>query len=82
MKLRWTKHCVLVLAGFEKDKSFSNIIFIIKETKLYLPVVTLSAKENQKRSKALRKGFKRSFFGVNIKIYMRREIRQMCIDIF
>ena len=34
-----------------------NIIFTIKETKLYVPVVALSAKDNQKVSKLLNKGF-------------------------
>ena len=82
LKLRWTKHCVLVSAGFVKDRSYSTIIFTNKETKIYVPVVTLPAKENQKPSTPLSKGFKRSFFRVNIKIYMRREIRQMSIDIF
>ena len=39
-----------------------NIIFTIKETKLYVPVVTLSAKDNQKLSKLVRKGFKKSVY--------------------
>ena len=37
-----------------------NIIFTIKDTKLYVPVVTLSARDNQKLSKLLGKGFERS----------------------
>ena len=36
-----------------------NIIFTIKETELYVPVVLLSGKDNQKLSKLLRKGFER-----------------------
>ena len=36
------------------------IIFTISDTKLYFPVVTLSAKENQERSKLLGKGLERS----------------------
>ena len=82
LKLRWMKHCVLVSTCFEKDESYSNIIFTNKETKIYVPVVTLPAKENQKPSTPLSKGFKRSFFRVNIKIHMRREIQQISIDIF
>ena len=39
-----------------------NIIFTIKDTKLYVPFVTLSAKDNQKLSKVLRKGFERSVY--------------------
>ena len=33
----------------------NNIIFTIKDTKLYVPVVTLSVKRNQKLSKLLSK---------------------------
>ena len=40
----------------------SNIIFTIKDTTLFVPVVTLSAKENQKLSIVLSKGFKRSVY--------------------
>ena len=48
LKPRWMKHCVLALAGVENDVADSNnIIFTIKDTKLYVPVATLSAKENQ-----------------------------------
>ena len=36
-----------------------NLIFTMKDTILYLPVVTLSAKDNQKLSKILSKGFER-----------------------
>ena len=38
------------------------IIFTIKYTKLYVPVVTLSAKDNQKLSKLFSKGFERSVY--------------------
>ena len=39
-----------------------NIIFTIKDTKLYVPVVTLSAKDNRNLSKLLSKGFERSVY--------------------
>ena len=38
------------------------IIFTIKDTKLYVPVVTLSARNNQNLSKLLRKGFERPVY--------------------
>ena len=38
----------------------NNIIFTIKDTKLYVPIVTLSARENQKLSKIFSKEFERS----------------------
>ena len=40
----------------------NNIIFNIKDTALCAPVVTLSARENQKLSKRLSKGFERSVY--------------------
>ena len=46
LKLKWTKHCVLAAAG--NDNANDNIIITMKDTKLYVPVVILSAKDNQK----------------------------------
>ena len=40
----------------------NNIIFAIKDRKLYVPVVNLSARDNQKLSKILSKGFERSVY--------------------
>ena len=49
LKLKWTSHCVLSALGSDNaDPNSSNIILTIKDTKLYVPVVTLSAKDNQK----------------------------------
>ena len=38
----------------------NNIIFTIKDTKFYVPVVTLSAKDNKKLSKSLNIGLEKS----------------------
>ena len=63
LKRKKTNHCVLSAAGADNvDANSDNIIFTIKDTKWYFPVVTLSAKENQKLSKLLRKGFERSVY--------------------
>ena len=69
LKLEWTKYCVLSAAGKgidngndDDDNNSNNIIFTIKDTKLYIPVVTFSARENQKLSKLLSKGFERSVY--------------------
>ena len=45
---------------------FNNIVFTIKGTKLYVPVVPLSAKDNQKLSKPFGKGWKDQCIGMNI----------------
>ena len=50
-------------AGNDKANSNDdNIVFTIKETKLYAPVLTLSTKDNQKLTKLLSKGFERSVY--------------------
>ena len=50
-------HCVLSAACADNANSNSNnIIFTINSTKLYVLVVTLSAKDNQKPLKLLSKG--------------------------
>ena len=57
------KECVLSVLGSENDHAnANNITFTIKDTKLYVPVFTLSAKDNKKLSKLLSKGFERSVY--------------------
>ena len=56
-------YCVLSATGNDNIVANpENIIFTIKGTKLYVPVVTWSARDNLKRSKLLSKGFKRSAY--------------------
>ena len=65
IKIRWAKHCVLSVAGTGNANGNNddiNIIFTIKDTKIYVRVVTLSAKENQKLSKLLSKGFEKCVY--------------------
>ena len=63
-KLKWKEHCVLSVADVGNNDNdgtnSNNIIFTKKDRKLYVPVVTLSAKDNQTLSKFLRKRFERS----------------------
>ena len=42
------------------NSNVNTIIFTIKDTKLYVPAVTLSARDNKNLSKLLSKGFERS----------------------
>ena len=71
LKLKWTKYCVY---------NPNDFVFTIKETKLYVPVVTLSGTDNQKLSKLLSKGFEKS--GMNIKQKVILKIQQMNMDIY
>ena len=61
LKIKWIKYCVLFAAGNEHytndNVNANHIIFTIKDTKLYVPVVTLSARDYQNLSKGLSKGF-------------------------
>ena len=60
-----------------------NIMLTIKDTKLYVPVVTLSARDNQKLPKLLSKGFKRSvYWNEYIKQKVMIKIWQTNLDIF
>ena len=62
--INWTKYCVLSAAGADNinNRDSDNIIFTIKDTKLYVFVVTLLARDNQKVSKNFSKGFERSVY--------------------
>ena len=44
------------------DDNANNVIFTIKDSKLYIPVGTLSARENKRLSAFLSKGFERSVY--------------------
>lgn len=58
----WIKVFGVGNADNNDDTDSQIIIFTIKDTRLYTPVVTLTAKDNQKLLKCLRKGFERSVF--------------------
>ena len=60
-KFKWTNHSVLSDNGND-DAHSNNIIFSIKDTKLYVSVVTLSAKKNQKLVKFPNEEFERSVY--------------------
>ena len=83
LKLNWTNHCLLSVAGADNDdNNLNNAIFTIKDTKLYVPLVSLSAKDNQKLSKLLSNGFERSVYWNKYKTKVRIKIRKASINIF
>ena len=82
LKLKWPKYCILATGSKNDNANLNNIIFTIKATKLYVPVVTLSAKNNQKLSKLVSKGFERSVYWNDIKQNVRIKTQQTSIDIF
>ena len=59
--LKWYENCILSNAG-------DNATFTITDTKLYVPIVTLSSEDNAKLSKLLREGFKRPVYWIEYKV--------------
>ena len=57
--LTWSKDCVITNSTGEGK-------FAITETKLYVPVVTLSTKDNEKLLQQLKSGFKKQLVGINM----------------
>ena len=86
LKLKWTKYCVLSVAitgnDFKNNNNANNIIFTIKDTKLYVPVATLSVRDHQNLSKVICKGFEKSVYWNEYKTKVRIKIQQINIDIF
>ena len=60
LNLKWTKYCVFsVFSAAGNDNTNANpnnIINTIKDNKLYVPVVTLSVKDNKNLSKLFSNG--------------------------
>ena len=54
LELSWTKNCV--------TSTIANTTFQITSTKLYVPIVALSTKDNVNLAKQLNEGFKRSVY--------------------
>ena len=61
LSLEWYKNCILSSAG-------DNATFTITDTKLYVPIVTLSSEDNVKLSKLLSEGFKRPIYWNEYKV--------------
>ena len=53
LNLTWSSNCVITNSTVERK-------FAITDTKLYVPVLTLSTKDNAKLLEQLKSGFKRS----------------------
>ena len=63
LKVKYRMYYVLSSADTDNiNVDSNNIAFTIKDIKFYVPVVTLSAKDNQELSKLLSKGFEGSVY--------------------
>ena len=76
LQLKWSRKCILV-AG---TANIQNPSFKIKDTKHYVPLVTLSTQENIKFLEQLESGFKRT---INWNKYLAKALNQArnrCLD--
>ena len=63
LKIASRNYCVLSALGADNvNANSNNIIFIIKDIKFYVPVVTLSAKDNQKLKSILSERSEKSLY--------------------
>ena len=63
LNLTWKKDCVLSIdADANAANAANNAVFIINDTKLYVPVVTLSKEDNKDFIEQQNKGFQRSIY--------------------
>ena len=60
LELTWHKDCMISSVNAADGQVVS---FMITNTKLYVPVVTLSTKDNNNLTKQLNEGFKRTIYG-------------------
>ena len=66
LTLTWSENCVItsierrVITNTRRDTSPTNATFEITDTKLYVPVVTLSTKDDNNFLEQLTSGFKRT----------------------
>ena len=59
LELTWHKDCMISSADAADNRVVS---FMITDTKLYVPIVTLSTKDNTNLTKQLNEGFKRTIY--------------------
>ena len=62
LNLTWKKECVLSTLNDDADNPENNAVFIINDTRLYVPVVTLSKEDNKDFIEQQNKGFQRSIY--------------------
>ena len=60
LELTWDKDCVM--SSVDAANANNPVSFLITDAKLYVPIVTLSTKDNTNLTKQLNEGFKRSVY--------------------
>ena len=62
LNLTWKKECVLSTFDGDAANPENNAVFIINDTKLYVPFVTLSKEDNKDFMEQQNKDFQRSIY--------------------
>ena len=81
LKLKWAK-CLSAAGNDNTNPNPNNIIFTIKDTKLYVSLALLSAKDNKKLSKLLKTGMERLAYWNEYKTKTEKKIQQMSMGVF
>ena len=84
LKLKWAKYCIVSAAGADNTNNidFNNIILTIKDTELYVPIVTYQQKTIKNYQNFLAIDLKDQFIKMNIQEKVRIKILQMDLDVF
>ena len=79
--LTWSRECVItsmerrVITNTRRDTSSTNATFQITDTKLYVPVVTLSTENNKRLLEQLRTGLKRTIKWIKYRSEMTNQTK-------
>ena len=73
LDLNWSGNCVIVATNEVAQAAPFSII----DTKVYVPLVTLSTRDNAKLFEQLKSGFKEQLAGINIKKSINRNSKSM-----
>ena len=75
LSLKWTENCILTAAA-----NTNKAIFKITDAKLYVPIVTLSIKDNSKLSKLLNEGFERPIYWKEYKVTPNKKVEIAAVN--
>ena len=78
LSLKWIENCVLTSVATGADANATgadSATFKITDAKLYVPIVTLSAEDNEKLSKLLGEGFKRPVYWNKYKVIDNKVVK-------
>ena len=81
LKLKWTK-CFSAAGNDNTNPNPNNIVFTIKDTKLYVSLALLPAKDNKKLSKLLNIGMERLAYWNEYNTKTEKKIQQMSMSVF